>query len=636
MAQSPNLEDCLKLLKGERDEQRLAGLLLATKFCNGDDHASIRRVYEAVGARFLDRLLRTGMGEGAGAAGGKGGEDRDAYLQLSVTLLAAICRVPDIASSKEMVSRVPLILEVMSKRSHGSHPSVIEESYEFLFLVVVASEEGQQTFYEAGGISMLASNMPSLPDGSHSMKLAMKLVQLTLSKGSLGNIYSEYSSKLTSIVATIARQFALLHNALKFEALHLLSAILSSKYAVPLHDALRSMLDGNWAAYIRIGVVAILQNRVPAVDKFAALVLAESLTSTLGETWLIDERNLPNENSPFPVDRCLLLSLESSRVEVAVLLNELAYLKYEAASSSSSTPEAIPLKQCNLAITFSLIERIIKLISNLSDTKGASIDERTIIKVITGLNETIDVVLEFLKDAKDHGQRKGDDLLASIRLIGSYLAEAPLACKEKVLNLLEYMLSVEGDDESSPFYSVCFLLPMLCQITMEFEGCKAFTLSGGHKAVLQFLVKAIGMNSSVEDSNTIFLACDTIMNFLLKRPEIQAKLDRSDAVQLLRALAYWTENIHDPSVITMASTICSLIFDSTSERDLLSHPEFGLDLLNKLSQLIATSLATSGQDEMSEDARESIDLRQIIFEGHARWADQFPHVKQIVERVQAL
>lgn len=57
---TPTLEDCLKLLKGERDEQRLAGLLLVTKFCKGDDLSSLRRVYDAVGVRFLDRLLRTG------------------------------------------------------------------------------------------------------------------------------------------------------------------------------------------------------------------------------------------------------------------------------------------------------------------------------------------------------------------------------------------------------------------------------------------------------------------------------------------------------------------------------------------------------------------------------------------------
>lgn len=57
---SPSLDDCLKLLKGERDEQRLAGLLLVTKFCKNDDIVSLKKVYEAVGTHFLDRLLRTG------------------------------------------------------------------------------------------------------------------------------------------------------------------------------------------------------------------------------------------------------------------------------------------------------------------------------------------------------------------------------------------------------------------------------------------------------------------------------------------------------------------------------------------------------------------------------------------------
>lgn len=58
--QGPSIEDCIKLLKGERDEQRLAGLLLATKFCKNDDFDSILMVYNALGNTFLDRLLRTG------------------------------------------------------------------------------------------------------------------------------------------------------------------------------------------------------------------------------------------------------------------------------------------------------------------------------------------------------------------------------------------------------------------------------------------------------------------------------------------------------------------------------------------------------------------------------------------------
>jgi hypothetical protein len=67
--------------------------------------------------------------------------------------------------------------------------------------------------------------------------------------------------------------------------------------------------------------------------------------------------------------RFVLLVLESARIEVAVLLNELSYLKYES-SKTSQTDEAVCQKQRNLAILFSLIERIIKMISNASSSEG--------------------------------------------------------------------------------------------------------------------------------------------------------------------------------------------------------------------------------------------------------------------------
>lgn len=37
-------------------------------------------------------------------------------------------------------------------------------------------------------------------------------------------------------VAAVARQFAVLHNAMKFEALHLLSAVFCSEYSVSFHS----------------------------------------------------------------------------------------------------------------------------------------------------------------------------------------------------------------------------------------------------------------------------------------------------------------------------------------------------------------------------------------------------------------
>lgn len=45
----------------------------------------------------------------------KGGEDKEVYLRLSVTVLAAFSRVSEIASLTEMVDMVPLVAEIVSK-----------------------------------------------------------------------------------------------------------------------------------------------------------------------------------------------------------------------------------------------------------------------------------------------------------------------------------------------------------------------------------------------------------------------------------------------------------------------------------------------------------------------------------------
>ncbi|KAH7859871.1 hypothetical protein Vadar_006535 [Vaccinium darrowii] len=265
-----------------------------------------------------------------------------------------------------------------------------------------------------------------------------------------------------------------------------------------------------------------------------------------------------NTEESVPADRCMLLVLEFSKVEVAVLLNELARLRYEASKNQSSNLETFLLKQTNLAI--------IKLISNIGGDK--------------------------------------------VRVVGSFLAETPLACKEKVRELLGYMLSIKGDDELCPFYSVRFLLPMLCQIMREDNGCnKVFVSTGAYKAVVECFIKLIGLGGrGIHDNGSILLACDTVMNLLLKRDQIQVPLDDACFVRLLGAFTNWTSDIDDLSVIMMASTICVIIFDSTSEEALLQHPGFDRRLLIGLSQLIVRSLAMFGKEMILDEAKAGVDL----------------------------
>ncbi|XVF35376.1 hypothetical protein REPUB_Repub18cG0140300 [Reevesia pubescens] len=448
--------------------------------------------------------------------------NRDTYLQLSFTVLSSFCQVSEIASSEEMVSKILMVLEAMSKESGLP---VLEECYEFLYWVSAGSEDGLTTLYDSGGMKLLA----------------MKLVQFMLRKLSRGIIENDHLSELSIIVAMIAREFVLLQNTMKFEALHLLSTIFSSKYMTLLHDVFRVIPNENWSNHIRDVVATILQNRVAPTKKIEAIILAESMVSIRDEDWLIFQINLPNLQDPIPADRCLLLVLESSRVEVAVLLNKLAYSKYEASKSSSSTAEAIISKQQKVTIVFSLVENIIKLISKIGETEGHLITESTFTEVIKGLNETIGVVLVYLQDVKEHCQKTGNDLFASVCLVGSYRAETPIACKDKITKLLGYMLSVEGEDESSPFYSICFLLPMLCQLTMTIEGCKLLASFGGYKVVVDCLIKLIGQNRcGVEDDG-----CKVIKDVLRNKVENVVVSDRvvDSPCSLVTDEYGWTANM---------------------------------------------------------------------------------------------
>ncbi|GKE31690.1 40S ribosomal protein S12 [Tanacetum coccineum] len=71
------------------------------------------------GAKIIDEwagvsLLLHKSRMGKGSTNEKRQDNQDAYLQLSITILAAFCRVPDIASSEDMFKKIPLILEVLS------------------------------------------------------------------------------------------------------------------------------------------------------------------------------------------------------------------------------------------------------------------------------------------------------------------------------------------------------------------------------------------------------------------------------------------------------------------------------------------------------------------------------------------
>ncbi|KAG8052520.1 hypothetical protein GUJ93_ZPchr0001g31684 [Zizania palustris] len=152
------LEDCLHLLRGEHDEQKLTGLLIAANVCHTGDVATVMEVYRAIGSLFLRRRLNTGLGK---LEGGKE-EEKEAYLRLAVTVLSGLARIPEVAADEGVVSTIPLIAEIISK---SSDLTITEECFELLSLIAIASEDGVYRFCEPGVIAMIFPQISCFPDG---------------------------------------------------------------------------------------------------------------------------------------------------------------------------------------------------------------------------------------------------------------------------------------------------------------------------------------------------------------------------------------------------------------------------------------------------------------------------------------
>uniref|UniRef100_A0A7N0SV71 Neurochondrin-like protein n=1 Tax=Kalanchoe fedtschenkoi TaxID=63787 RepID=A0A7N0SV71_KALFE len=622
---SVSVDALLKLLKNARDQNRLAGLSMLALICKNEEvDGSLYRIYKKAGAEHFDFLLRTGLGKESTSSAAAAFQYQ--YLRLAIQVIAGFCRFRKIASSEEMISKIPLILEAMTLEPCAE---VIGECYQFLFLVSRASDAGAMKFYESGGMDVLVDQMHALPEGA--LNLAIKLIELIINK------MSDSPSKLLPLMPSMARQFAIVRIDLKFGLLKLICTALSH-----IPEPLEVQGD-NWPGYVHVGVFAVLGKPAEAGrdERVQALTVAKLLMILIGDEWLIDQVDLPDVEEVLPPNRSLSLILECSRTELHVLLSEIAFLKHQANSRTQSM-DTMQLKLRSLETCFYLVERIIILIPNFRcieglDDTGIS-GESAFGKFISDLNETAGVLLVYLQNAKRSKRKRGDDLIESVRFIGMWIARASAAIRCKVTELFEYMLSVEGRDKSGPWSYTWFVLPILREITKDDDGCKALVSRGGHKAVMRYLVQLIAATKV----HGIGWGCDslvfnTVVNILLKRKQLRVRLDESTTIDLLVAIGHWAEHTKESSDTMKASCLCALLFHFTSEKNLVRHPKFDKNAQELGFRLVEVGLTRSfakfeKEAVSAEEMREGHHLQKIIVAAYNQWSRRFPSIKDSVER----
>lgn len=612
MDSDENLEHCLQFLKGSTDEQRMVGLLLATKYVQGDNKDSILQVFDAMGVQFINRLLKSGLC----LTSSETLVEEEPYVQLALSVLSAFCRVPELASLDEIINKIPILLDILKKKPADP---VVVDCCEILLGIGSASQKGLLCLQQSRAFSIVTSYLSTSAADTASFHSSVKLVQLLLVSGVPEEDIAECADIVVAI-SVLAKQLASDHGSLKFEALLLLRTLCSSNILVRIKKNMIGDLD--WAECIRVGIGHILQSRVVVDQKHLALELTKSMVEYFGGSWLFGPVRLPREVETVQLDRFFILLVQTLRVETAVLLGDIARVRFDSDDSHACLSDC-EKRQHTLAICYALLENIMNIISENAED-ASRLSEMTLEKTVISLYETVNTVFEFLQEAKSKNITKGDDLIASARLIGRYVAEdAAPAHRKLFLTLLEYLFSISPEHEDSPFLVVQFLLPALCQVTTDKEGCKALVSWGGHKQVIHCMVASLETREG--PSRFIVGTCDIILNLLQKENRISADIMVPDFLPILSSLPSWAVNENKIMEISLAACVCVMVLDMTREDVILQMTS--MDTLSNIYRLIIKVLECFQRSQTATNPAEEEDLWEATISTCVGLLNRYPSLK---------
>lgn len=644
-----SLDECLALLRGRSDEQRLVGLLLATRFVSSGDLTAVEAVFDAVGWAFIGRLFRTGAGQ-----------PLSPYAALALSLVSAFVRVPRLAAATEAIERVPFFLGVVRA---GADAGPVQDALECLLAVASASEEGLRVELESGGVAAVCQCLGRFTGGEEPwFAIGARLLGTLLSRGAGEGSFVQGGEVG---VPVLAREFAVQTDMLVFECLGCLVGLLSHRQGGPER--------GVWEDDVRRGVQNLLQSKnVKAEHRLGALKLARLMVEAVGETWLLRSTGL-EEQAKAKGDNFLLVLLNTVRVEVAVQLNEVA----RALFGEKGTGPVAPALAEAVTSCYALLESGVNALAEAAaadvsavtrpgkGTPRSQLSADTAQKAFGAASEAAAVVIDFLEQAKEHGRSSDDFVLASVRVLGRFLAEAPEAHREKVAGILGFSLGVRGSDGSDggktgsdmgkrgPYLSgVWCLLPALGQMSEDVEACKIVVREKVHRAVGEFARDAIlaqrnqparveaasshdmdleGGETLTEDpaDGMIARALDVVLNVLDQQAAGGAKVRFADVSTVLPALLTWTRVAPEsPLRLALSAAVISNALALNDEKTLADRSSDLVGLLDLVVRFLDESFAALKQNGTVFDQ----ELWEITLAAGADLLGKFPGFESRVRR----
>lgn len=405
------METCIvKLQEARSDNEKFAGMLMVAKTtkCSEMTTEEKKQILDAIGLTFLIRLLKSDSHP----------EDCSAniYKSMALSVLSGLCADSKLVEGTSLHRILkPLNEIIVTKQSSNSEEleNMVNDAFEVLKMFA-GSHQGIKRLMDSGTISSLAKVISKELYGCSKASDLMTYILHAMRPC----IWTGQGKALEKMLNFYAQKMEGNQNQEKFELCNFIALILR---VMPM-DEIDKTEKQPWQTSLLKGIQDIFSSRLGEAQREPALKLVASLIGQVGMEFILPPNTKDN--------KVLLMIIHLSCIEVRITLENLPI-------------EKVCEKADLLCACYHLLENIIIY---LTTSPSLLLDEKQILQLHSAMLGAFHSIIFFLKELSDEndaqGQYQNPVVIATVRVLGAWLAEETSALRTKTYEILPFLLQI--------------------------------------------------------------------------------------------------------------------------------------------------------------------------------------------------
>lgn len=459
---------CIDALNSSKtDNEKFASLFIVTKLIKADEctEECLKLIYEAIGFQFLNRLLMsTEAPEGCPSF---------IYKSVALSIVSSFCSVPDIVNSPDVLGIIPVLIDIVCMSDADTMEDnlmLVSDCYTCL-RAIAGTESGRKALLIKDAASQLAEvYIDEMFRHDEALNLVIYLVS---HQGS--EVFSNHQEIFLQLLSRLSSDFVSESTEKKFEFCQMLSTLLGNNPPISTDDLTKE----EWPKSVLLALEGILCSKIGTAHRDLSLQLIARLLELLGIAWGLSIGPNPRQ--------FLLLLVNLACVEVR--------MKLEERSLEQILETADVLIACysiiELFVAFMITQAFLSFDPKQREQAYCAL-KGAVSAILTLLNQEAESNPEWTGDYRD---KKTQFIVASIRILGAWLAEESSSMKEEVCNVLPYIISIcsrlfqerqNGSmDVGDPLR---FMLPAFCHLAAESASRKIMLKENVHQLLYNYFL----------------------------------------------------------------------------------------------------------------------------------------------------